>query len=181
MKKAAVLLADGFEEIEALGTVDILRRGGVDTDTVSMNKDIEAVSSRGITVVADKVFEKMDDYDLLVLPGGAGAWKNRDDERVLALLQKYNKAGKLIGSICAGPMALGKAGILKGKKVTSYPGEEIESYLKDGIYEQDAVVRDGNIITSRGPATTYAFAYALLDALGVDSSSIKEGMLYNLF
>ena len=181
MKNAAILLADGFEEIEALGTVDILRRAEIKVDTVSMNTEKEVISSRNISVQADKSFENMDDYDMLILPGGAGAWKNRDDERVIDLLKKYDKEGKMIASICAGPMALGKAGILRGKKVTSYPGEEIESYLKDGIYTEDPVVTDGNITTSRGPATTFAFAYTLVDLLGGNAEPIREGMLYNRY
>lgn len=181
MKTAAILLADGFEEIEALGTVDILRRASIPVDTVSMNDDREVMSSRGIPVEADKVFVDMDGYDSLILPGGAGAWKNRDDERVIAILQKYNEENKLIASICAGPMALGKAGILKGKNVTSYPGEEIESYLKDANYVEKPVAEDDNIITSRGPATTFAFAYQLVKLLGGEPEPLKEGMLYNWF
>lgn len=181
MKKAALLLADGFEEIEALGTVDILRRADIPTDTISMNPDKEVTSSRNIVVKADRLFEDMDDYDMIILPGGAGAWKNRDDERVIRLLQNYNAEGKMIASICAGPMALGKAGIIQGKKVTSYPGEEIESYLKDGIYVEDPVVTDGNITTSRGPATTFAFAYTLVGLLGGNVEPVAEGMLYNRY
>lgn len=181
MKTAAILLADGFEEIEALGTVDILRRAEIPVDTVSMNQTNEVISSRNIPVQADKKFKDMEGYDMLILPGGAGAWKNRDDERVITLLKKYNEEGKMIASICAGPMALGKAGILKGKKVTSYPGEEIEGYLKDGIYVEDPVVTDGNITTSRGPATTFAFAYQLVDLLGGNAEPIQEGMLYNRY
>lgn len=181
MKSAAILLADGFEEIEALGTVDILRRAEISVDTVSMNDRNEVISSRNIPVRADKLFTDMNDYDMLILPGGAGAWKNRDDERVIALLKKYNEEGKMIASICAGPMALGKAGILKGKKVTSYPGEEIEGYLKDGIYLEEPVVTDGNITTSRGPATTFDFAYTLVGLLGGNAEPIKDGMLYNQY
>lgn len=180
-KSAAVLLADGFEEIEALGTVDILRRAEIPTDTVSMNATGTVVSSRKISVQADKLFEDMDHYDMVILPGGAGAWKNRDDKRVIELLKQYNDQGKLIASICAGPMALGKAGIIKGKRVTSYPGEEIESYLKDAVYVEEPVVTDGNIITSRGPATTFAFAYTLVDLLGGQSEPISDGMLYSLY
>ena len=79
------------------------------------------------------------------------------------------------------PKALGKAGVITNKKVTSYPGEEIESYLKAGKYVEEEVVVDGHIITSRGPATAFAFAYKLLDVLGIDSSSLKHGMLYDLY
>ena len=88
---------------------------------------------------------------------------------------------RYIAAICAGPMALGKAGVITNKKVTSYPGEEIESYLKAGKYVEEEVVVDGHIITSSGPATAFAFAYKLLDVLGIDSSSLKHGMLYDLY
>lgn len=181
MKKSAILLADGFEEIETLGTVDILRRADLPVDMVSMNAGKKVISSRKIPVEADKLFDEMDQYDMLILPGGNGAWKNRDDDRVIDLLKKYNSEGKMIASICAGPMALGKAGILNGKKVTSYPGEEIESYLKDGVYVEDPVVTDGNITTSRGPATVFDFACTLVNLLGGNAEPVAEGMLYNRY
>lgn len=179
--KSAVLLANGFEEIEALGVVDILRRADLEVDTVSVNDSVEVVSSRGIKVNADKCFEDMEGYDMLIAPGGAGAWILRDDPRVTDLFKKYYEEDKYVAAICAAPMVLGKAGIVKGKNVTSYPGEEIESYLKEGNYLEDAVVVDGKMITSRGPATAMAFAYKLVDILGKDAESLKEGMLYNKY
>lgn len=181
MAKVAVLMADGFEEVEALGVVDILRRAEVDVDTVSIKEEQVVVSSRNIPVRADKVLNEMDDYDMIVIPGGAGAWTLRDDDRVISLIQDYDHEGKFVAAICAGPMTLGKAGIIHGKRVTSYPGEEIESYLKEGHYVEEEVVVDGHIITSRGPATAFAFAYKLLDVLGIDSSSLKHGMLYDIY
>lgn len=179
--KTAVLLANGFEEIEALGVVDILRRADLDVDTVSVNETLEVTSSRGIKVMADKCFEDMDHYDMLIAPGGGGAWVLRDDQRVTDLFKKYFEEDKYVAAICAAPMVLGKAGIVKGKNVTSYPGEEIESYLKEGNYKEDAVVIDGKMITSRGPATAMAFAYALVEILGKDAESLKEGMLYKKY
>lgn len=179
MAKVAVLMADGFEEVEALGVVDILRRAEVDVDTVSIKEEQVVISSRNIPVRADKTLTDMDYYDMIVIPGGAGAWTLRDDDRIISLIKKYDHEERYIAAICAGPMALGKAGVITNKKVTSYPGEEIESYLKAGKYVEEEVVVDGHIITSRGPATAFAFAYKLLDVLGIDSSSLKHGMLYD--
>lgn len=181
MKNAAILLADGFEEIECLGTVDILRRAGIQVDMISMNEELVVVSARNIMVRADKNFNQMDQYDMIILPGGAGAWKLRDDDRVISLLKNYDHDEKYISAICAAPMALGVAGIVEDKTVTSYPGEEIESYLNSTHYVEDEVVTDGNITTSRGPATTFTFAYRLVDLLGGDSEALKEGMLYNRY
>lgn len=178
---AAILLADGFEEVEALGVVDILRRANIDIDTVSVSETFDVTSSRDITVKADKLFTNMDQYDMIILPGGAGAWKLREDDKVIKIVQEYNKQGKLISAICAAPMILGKAGIVKGKKVTSYPGEEIQSYLKEATYLEDPVVEDGNLTTSRGPSTAFAFAYALVDRLGGDAKQIKSDMLYDRY
>lgn len=178
---AAILLADGFEEVEALSVVDILRRAKIDIDTVSVSDTLDVTSAREITVKADKLFVSMDRYDMIILPGGAGAWKLREDNKVIKLVQDYNKKGKLISAICAAPMVLGKAGIVKGKKVTSYPGEEIQSYLKDAKYLEDPVVVDGNLTTSRGPSTAFAFAYTLVDRLGGDANKLKADMLYDRY
>ena len=103
MAKVAVLMADGFEEVEALGVVDILRRAEVDVDTVSIKEEQVVVSSRNIPVRADKVLNEMDDYDMIVIPGGAGAWTLRDDDRVISLIQDYDHEGKFVAAICAGP------------------------------------------------------------------------------
>ena len=178
---AAILLADGFEEVEALSVVDILRRAQIEIDTVSVKEGLEVTSAREITVMADKLFVNMDRYDMIILPGGAGAWKLREDAKVISLIQKYNKKGKMISAICAAPMVLGKAGIVKDKKITSYPGEEIQSYLKGAKYVEENVVVDGNLTTSRGPATAFDFAYTLVDRLGGDSAALKKGMLYDLY
>ena len=123
--KVAVLLAEGFETIEALTTVDILRRAGVECHTFA-TKNQEVTTSHHITLKADKVFnEEIKDYDVVVLPGGMpGAVNLRDDERVINLLKEFNSKNKIIAAICAGPISLGKAGISEGKNVTCYPGFE---------------------------------------------------------
>ena len=181
MKKVCVLLAEGFEEVEALTVSDIIRRAKVTCDLVSI-KDKKVTSSHNVTIEADKIFDESMEYDLIVLPGGIpGATNLRDDERVINLLKKQNKEGKLIGAICAAPIVLGKAGLTEGRKITSYPGYEDE--LPNCDYLEDAVVVDRNIITSRGPATSMVFAYKLLEILGYinEVDSISSGMLYKMF
>lgn len=181
MKKIAVLLAEGFEEGEALFTVDVLRRAGFHCDAVSL-KGEQVTGSHGITVRADKAWdEAMAAYDMVVLPGGLpGATNLRDDARVIELVRAFDREGKGIAAICAAPMVLARAGIMKGRRVTSYPGEQYEALFADADYREEIVVRDGNVITSRGPATTLPFAYALVEALGGDASKLREGMLFDM-
>ena len=161
MAKVAVLMADGFEEVEALGVVDILRRAEVDVDTVSIKEEQVVISSRNIPVRADKTLTDMDYYDMIVIPGGAGAWTLRDDDRIISLIKKYDHEERYIAAICAGPMALGKAGVITNKKVTSYPGEEIENYLMSydcvmGIH--DLMMHD------YGPGRRYLTVHCEVDA-----------------
>ncbi|EHJ01537.1 MULTISPECIES: DJ-1 family glyoxalase III [unclassified Clostridium] len=181
MKKVCILLAEGFEEIEALTVSDIMRRAEVTCDLVSIGgKKVQ--SSHGVTVEADKIFEENMDYDLVVIPGGMpGATNLRDDERVIKFVKKQNKEGKLLGAICAGPIVLGRAGLTEGRNITSYPGYEDE--LPNCEYLEEAVVVDENIITSRGPATAMTFAYKLLEVLGYSHKveGISSGMLYKMF
>ena len=182
MKKVGILLAEGFEEIEALTVSDVMRRANITCDLVSINKDKQVKSSHGIIVEADKLFEDNMEYDLVVIPGGMpGATNLRDDDRVINLIKEQDKEDKLIGAICAGPIVLGRADIIEGRKITSYPGFEAE--LPNCEYLEEAVVVDGNLVTSRGPATAMAFSYKLLEKLGYEKKSeeIASGMLYKMF
>ena len=181
MKKVCVLLAEGFEDVEALTVSDIMRRANVTCDLVSV-KEKSVKSSHGVVIEADKIFDEEMDYDLVVLPGGMpGASNLRDDERVIRFLKKQNKSNKLIGAICAAPIVLGRAGLTEGLQMTSYPGFEDE--LPNCDYLEEAVVVDKNIITSRGPATAMAFAYKLLEKLGYahEVEGIASGMLYRMY
>lgn len=177
--KVAVLLAEGFETIEALTTVDILRRSGVECHTFA-TKNQEVTTSHHITLKADKVFnEEIKEYDMVVLPGGMpGSVNLRDDERVINLLKEFNSNNKKIAAICAGPISLGKAGLSEGKNVTCYPG--FEDQLGNCNYQEELVVVDGNIITGRGPAAAIPFAFEILKQIAPEKvEEIKKAMLFN--
>ena len=180
MKKAAVFLAEGFEEIEALTVVDILRRAKVKCDMVSLDK-LEVNGGHNILVKADKVLsDEIKDYDLIVLPGGMPGTTNlQNDSKLIELIKYFDENKKLIGAICAAPIVLGTAEIIEGRNITSYPGFEDE--LKGCNYiDNEVVVVDNNIITSRGPATAIEFSYKLLEALEENSyKDLREGMMYN--
>lgn len=182
MKTIFVFLADGFEDIEALGTVDILRRAGLNVLTVSIMSRETVLSSSRIPVVADALFEEVDcaDADMLVLPGGMpGSTNLRDCHSLQDALKEHNAAGKWIAAICAAPMVLGNIGLLNGKKATCYPG--CQNTMKGAEYTQELCTIDGNIITGEGPAAVFPFAYTLVDILlGSNASApFQEGMRYN--
>lgn len=176
MKKVALMLADGFEEIEALTVVDVLRRAQISCEMVGFSATV--TGSHGITVTADRVFEgSLKDYDAVVLPGGMpGARHLRDKDSLLSELRQFQLENKWIAAICAAPIALAKAGVLKDKHYTCYDGVQAE--ITDGSYQKETVVVDGHLITSRGPATALAFSYALVEHLGKDAKSLKKAMLY---
>ncbi|MBQ4470143.1 MAG: DJ-1/PfpI family protein, partial [Synergistaceae bacterium] len=163
MKTAAVFLTDGFEETEALTTVDILRRGGVVVTTASLTGRQEVISKNKIPVRADSMFETVKDtnFDMIILPGGTLEIANH--EGLQELIKKYHSEGKLIAAICAAPAALGKAGVLAGKTAVCYPG--LESHLKGANIGKNIVETDGNITTAKGPAVTPFFALKLLEIL----------------
>ncbi len=183
MKKIACFLADGFEEGEALFTVDILKRAGFQVDTLAI-KDQMVTGAHDIPVKADRLLgdEKLEDYDLVFLPGGIpGAPNMRDDERVISIVKAFAAdPDKYVAAICAAPIVLAKADVVKGRKVTSNPGEAVVKAVKDaGADYQDVIVAvDDGFITSRGPATLFPFAFAIIDALGGDSKAVKDGLLY---
>ena len=176
MAKVAVILADGFEEIEALTVVDVLRRANITCHMVGF--EARVTGSHAIQVQADRVFDgDLSDYDMIVLPGGMpGSANLRDHELLIAELQKCEQAGKRIAAICAAPIVLYRAGLLKDKEFTCYDG--VQEQIVDGHYRKETVVVDGQITTSRGPATALAFAYNLVEQLGGDANGLREAMLY---
>ncbi len=164
MKKALIFLVTGFEEIEALATVDVLRRGGVDIKTVSLIDNKTVVGSHSIPVIADELFDNADfsTADILILPGGTVRINEHDGLKKKIL--EFDNAGKKIAAICAAPMVLGGLGILKGKKATCYPG--FEKYLEGAeLTTSEAVIVQGNVITGRGPGLTLDFALEILEIL----------------
>lgn len=163
MKKTAILFADGYEEVEALTVVDLLRRAKIGCDIVALKESDAVTGSHGIRVGADKRLSELDigEYDGLILPGGMRGVNNlAADERVLALLRDFAGAGKLTAAICAGPTVLAKAGLLVGRKATCYPG--MEDQLTGALPCAEPVVKDGSILTSRGLGTAIPFALALV-------------------
>ena len=182
MKQAAIILAEGFEEIEAISVADILRRGDVDVKIVGLESGI-ITGAHGITMGADAIFESVNfaALDLIVLPGGLpGATNLAKSAKLQAKLKQMKSAGKTIAAICAAPWALEAAGVL-GKKYTCYPG--CESKLGEGYDASANVVKDGNIVTSKCPATAMEFALALLEKLeGKEKAKeVKNGLEGNVF
>lgn len=181
MAKAYVFLADGFEDIEALAPVDILRRGGIDVKTVSINDSAIVTSAHGIQVKADLLFTDADlsVADVLMLPGGMPGAKNLDEhEGVRRALVHHAEQQKLIGAICAAPMVLGHLGLLRGRRATCYPGFDTE--LDGATYTAEPCTADGNIITGKGPGASFAYAYRLLEELKGERvvAELKKGMMY---
>lgn len=183
MKKVMVILSPGFEEGETVEIIDILRRAKFSCDAVSIEGEL-VTGSNQITVKADRVLgadlDDFKDYDMLVLPGGWGGTDHMlADERVIELVRYYNDNDRYVAAMCAAPNVLAKAGILKGRTMTAYPGEKTEPFYTDAKYVTDVVAFDGKLVTSRGPATVLPFAFALVDVLGGDSAFIKGRLLYN--
>lgn len=159
MKKIGIFLADGFEEIEGLTVVDILRRAGMEAEMVSVMGRKEICGSHKIAVQADVLYEEADfaGMDGVVLPGGMPGTLNLGAHAgVNETVKSFAKEGKLVAAVCAAPSVLGQAGLLQGKRAACYPGYEDKLTGAEVIY--DEVAEDGNIITSRGMGTAIAFA-----------------------
>lgn len=182
MAKAYTFLATGFEEIEALAPIDILRRGGVEVQTVSITGSEYVTSAHGVTIKADTLFEDAGDFsdaDILMLPGGMpGAANLNAHEGLRQTLLAHHAGGKRIGAICAAPMVLGSLGLLKGRKATCYPG--FEQYLEGATYTPQLVQEDGHITTGEGPAAALPYGYRLLSYfIGKEQTrQIEQGMMY---
>lgn len=157
-----LFLAPGFEEIEALATLDILRRCELDIITISITGKRLVHGAHGIPVMADALFRRstIEQSKGLILPGGMPGAKNLTlHEGLRKALLRHNAAGTLIAAICAAPMVLGKIGILQDRKSTCYPG--FENYLTGAIVSEERVVCDGNIITGKGPGAVIDFAFSI--------------------
>jgi protein deglycase len=171
--KTIIILAEGFEEIEAVTCIDVLRRSGTAVSVEAIN-DIKVKGSHGITVVADKKLTRADvDFDALILPGGMPGAQNLADSKIVnALITKASREGKIIAAICAAPsVVLGPSGILKNKSVTGFPGMR-DNFGQTTRYKEEKVVVDGNLITSRGPGTAFLFALAIVEKMaGKDTAA----------
>lgn len=176
-----VMLAPGFEEIEALAFVDILRRADIDVNTVSIDNTPTVTGSHNITIVADVNLKDIKSIaDGIVLPGGLpGTYNLQNNETVTNMLQTYNNSGKIVAAICAAPSVLGQLELLKNKYATCYPS--FEEKLIGANVISDRVVADGNIITSRGAGTAHDFAFKFVEILkGKDKAKeLRSSMLYD--
>jgi len=181
MKKALMLFAQGYETVEALMVVDLLRRGGVGLDMVSITEEEFVASAQGVNIQMDMTLGEVEpmEYDAVILPGGMpGTNHLKESVAVEKLVLAMNEAGKIVSAICAAPGVLGKYGLLQGKKACSYPDHEV--YLEGAEVVKTPVAIDGNIITSRGLGTAMEFGFALLTALeGQEvSDQVKEAIIY---
>ena len=167
MPKVLIPLAAGCEELEAVTIIDLLRRAGIDVVVAGLQPGIVR-ASRGTLLVPDCTLDValQEDFDMVVLPGGMPGMTNlKDDPRTIPLLQKMAQNGKYVCAICAAPVVLAGAGLLKGKEATSYPGFLDTMNLPDTTFSNAPVVTDGKIITSRGPGTAMDFALELIETL----------------
>jgi 4-methyl-5(b-hydroxyethyl)-thiazole monophosphate biosynthesis len=176
-------LATGFEEVEAVSLIDVLRRGGVEVRVAHMDGELDTnlvLGANGITIQADTSIKSViaEDFDMILLPGGwDGTYILAENEKVQSLIKEFKTKDKVVGAMCAAPYALKQAGVLGGS-YTCYPAakDEIDH---DGYREDKQVVTDGNIMTSRGPGTALCFGLAILKRLVGDESyqAVKDGML----
>ena len=184
MAKALVFLASGFEEIETVTVVDVLRRAGVDVTVAGLTPNVTE-GKHGMRIVPDKSIDdvSVEDFDAFVVPGGNPGYKNLGkDPRVIDMVKKAFNSNKLVAAICAGPAVLSDAGVLEGKACTIYPGMDEELEAGGGKPKHDIVVVDGNIITSRGPATALPFALKLAEKLAGKqvAEAVSKKMLANI-
>ena len=183
MASVLIPLAEGFEELEAVALIDVMRRGGIEVRIAYIEDELHhgrvVTGANGIGVQADTSLKNIisDDFDMMVLPGGwGGTYALAENARVLELLKEF-KDNKVVGAMCAAPYALKKAGVL-GNEYTCYPGAKDE--IDHPGYRKDVkVVTDGNVMTSQGPGTAVCFGLAIVERLvGKESmQAVKEGML----
>lgn len=182
MSKVCIFFAAGFEEIEALTVVDILRRAGVSVDMVSITGEKKVTGSHKITVEMDKLFEEVDfgQADMIVLPGGMPGTTNLEAfEPLMKQVDAFYADGKYVAAICAAPSIFGHRGMLKGKTACSNPG--FESHLEGADVKDAPAVVSGNVITSRGMGTAIPFGLAILEQLeGKEAVAImKEKIVFD--
>ncbi len=171
MKKVIVVLAPGFEEIEAITPIDVLRRADIEVIVAGLTQG-PITGSHGITVQPDTTIDAVrpHEVDMLILPGGMpGSEHLLQDERVKRFVQQMDRAGKYVCAICAAPLVLKHAGIVADRPITSHPG--VQQAFPDLNYREDRVVRSGTLITSRGPGTALEFSLELVRVLKGDATA----------
>lgn len=183
MSKVSIFLADGFEEIEGLTVVDMLRRADIEISMISVTGSLNIRGSHGINITADALFENTDftDTEMFVLPGGMpGTLNLKAHEALCALLKSACQKDKYVAAICAAPIVLGSLGILEGKKATCYPAADLEAQLTGAEHLSVPVVTDGKIITSRGMGTAIEFAAVLIEKFKgrADADKLLESIVY---
>ena len=176
-----VFLATGFEDIEALAPIDIMRRAGLQVQTVSITGQQIVMSAHGVGIAADIPLSDVSfaEAEMLVLPGGLPGSTNLDAcQPLVEAIRAHHEAGGAIAAICAAPLVFGHLGLLQGRRATCYPG--VESELKGATYTAAIVERDGNIITGKGPAAAFEFGYCIVDFLCGERASqpLRKGMIY---
>lgn len=180
MPKVLVPLAQGCEEIEAVTIIDLLRRAGIDVTSAGLD-DQPICASRGVRLLADTTLELalQQDFDMVVLPGGQPGSNNLNaDPRIHHLLKTMQQKGKFTAAICAAPGVLAHAGLLEGKRATSYPGALADTLVPGLLISDEPVVRDGLVITSRGPGTAMDFTLELIEILlgKVKRDAVEAGL-----
>ena len=175
------LMAEGFEEIEALAVVDILRRAEIEIELVSISESRYVKGAHGIEVSADKLITEIQEYDMIFLPGGYPGYINLEScTGVINVLHDCIKSNKYISAICAAPSILGKQGILENKKACCFPGFENDLIGADVCF--DEVVVSENIITSRGAGTAHKLAFKIIELFKSKdvADKLASAMIYNL-
>jgi 4-methyl-5(b-hydroxyethyl)-thiazole monophosphate biosynthesis len=175
-------LATGFEEVEALGPIDVCRRAGLKVTTVSITDQLTVMGAHGVGIVADTLFDDNDysDADMLFLPGGMPGASNLDAHAGLRqAILTHHQAGKALAAICAAPLVFGDLGLTVGKQMTCYPG--FEQYLTGATYTAALVERDGLMFTGKGPAAALGLGYAIVEHFcgKATADQLKQGMMYN--
>ena len=181
MGTAYVFFADGFEEVEALASVDVMRRAGLDVATVTVTPSLTVTGAHGVPVVCDVALDQcdFDSASLILLPGGLpGATTLDACEPLKQQILNFDAQGKAVAAICAAPMVLGKLGVLRGRKATCYPGFDV--YLDGADYTGELTVTDGHIITGKGPAAALPFALAVVNYLcgPAKVAELKQAMCF---
>lgn len=172
--KGLILLANHFEDVEALITIDMLRRAKIDVDLISMNDNLEVITQSNITIKADMLYNEinLDDYSFLIIPGGKATFETHHHHPFTkSAINKFCNNHQLIATICAAPSILGRMGLLDYKEYTCFP--ECEEYMPKGLLQNKDVVVFDNLITSKAAGTTFMFAYEIIKYLTDETHALK--------